>query len=91
MAIQPKNQLINQHAISTLPPEPHHKPSTCKGVPHHKQPLYYLLQLHALQPTPTQKNNQAAGIGNRVTKQQEGKLPQEMVQLIKLLHFRYVN
>jgi hypothetical protein len=26
-----------------------------------------------------------------VTKQQEGKLPQEMVQLIKLLHFRYVN
>ena len=86
----------NQQTNATLPPfhqnptTNHQHPNEFHTINNSYTPFFYN-RMPFNQHPPHKSTNQAAGIENRMMKHQEEKLPQEMVQLIKLVHARYVN
>jgi hypothetical protein len=86
------NRRINEQTSTTLPPfhqnhtTNHQHPNELHTINNPYTPFFYN-RMPFNQHPPHKSTSQTAG--NRMTKHQE--LPQEMVQLIKLLHTRYVN
>jgi hypothetical protein len=84
----------NQQTNTTLPPfhqnhtTNHQHPNERHTINNPYTPFSYNHMPYNQHP-PHKSTSQTAG--NRMKQQQEEKLPQEMVQLIKLLHTRYVN
>jgi hypothetical protein len=84
----------NQQTNTTIPPfhqnhtTNHQHPNEFHTINNPYTPFFYN-RMPFNQHPPHKSTSQTAG--NRMMKQEEEKLPEEMVQLIKLLHTRYVN